>query len=103
MAGSTASSIHPPTLSKYTSTPAHSHQRQLGELHVELARLRLGQDRHHVAGLDGAQAEDLGGAFHPRAFEVVAQHPVSHAPANASCNLSYQGWCGSFNARWVSK
>ena len=56
---------------------AEPQQRQLRELHVELARLRLGEDRRRVAALHRAALEHLGEGVDPLSLDAVGEHLTS--------------------------
>ena len=55
---------------------AEPQQRKLRELHVELPRLRLGEDRRGVAALHGAALEHLGEGVDPFSLDAVGEHPA---------------------------
>ena len=53
---------------------AEPQQRELGKMHVELARLGLRQDRGGVAALHGASLEHLAEGVDPFSFDAVGEH-----------------------------
>ena len=53
---------------------AEAQQRQFGQMHVERARLRFGQDRGRVAALDSAAFEHLAERVDPFAFDAIGEH-----------------------------
>ena len=53
---------------------AKAHERQLGKMHIEFARLGFRQDGHIVSGADLAQCQCGGKRLDPSMFNPVAQH-----------------------------
>jgi len=55
---------------------AEPQQSELGELHIELARLRLRQDRGAVARLDAAALERFAERVDPLSLDAVGEHGI---------------------------
>src|SRR5262249_19638755 len=55
---------------------AHPQQRELGQMHIERARLRFGQDRSGVTRLDRTTLKNLAERVDPFRFDAVGKHDV---------------------------
>ena len=53
---------------------AEARKRELGKVHIERARLRLGEDAHRLIGRDPAEPEQRSEILDPFGFDAVAQH-----------------------------
>ena len=59
---------------------AEAEQGEFRELHVERARLRLGEDRGGIAALDRAAFEHLAERVDPLALDPIGQHGGAFYP-----------------------
>jgi hypothetical protein len=70
---------------------AEAQQGEFGKMHIEVPRLRLGQNSGGIAALNAATLEDLAKGVDPLAFDAIGKHPGGPSARLNRCNHTQGG------------